>query len=320
METKAGGGRRFVLDYRRGNKIIPAVRICVIFNPAARGNKAKRFRRRLDALGSGVAFKATAGPGDAQRLAAAAVKEGYDVVAAAGGDGTLNEVLNGIAAAPGGLDRVALGVLPLGTVNVVARELGISLRLAQAWETLRAGREMKIDLAGVTFAGKAGPERRYFAQLAGAGMDARAIELVSWKLKKQAGKLAYVIAGLKALCEKKPVAVVEGGGRRLEGELVLVGNGRFYGGSFPLLPAAHLQDGLLHVCVFPRVDWRGLLRCVPPFVFGQRVSEAVVRRLETDRFTITSATPVAFELDGEWVGHLPATFTVERQRLRVVVP
>ena len=134
------------------------------------------------------------------------------------------------------------------------------------------------------------------------------------------GKTSLLVAILERLAGCRPVAVVEGGGRRLEGELVLVGNGRFYGGSFPLLPAAHLQDGLLHVCVFPRVDWRGLLRCVPPFVFGQRVSEAVVRRLETDRFTITSATPVAFELDGEWVGHLPATFTVERQRLRVVVP
>jgi diacylglycerol kinase (ATP) len=173
------------------------VRICVIFNPAARGNKARRFRRHLDALG-GVAFKATAGPGDAQRLAAAAVVEGYDIVAAAGGDGTLNEVLNGLAMTREGLERVRLGVLPLGTVNVFAREMGIPLRLPRAWETLRSGRERSIDLPYVEFRGKTGPERRYFAQLAGAGLDARAVELVSWELKKKAGKLAYVLAGLQA--------------------------------------------------------------------------------------------------------------------------
>jgi len=296
------------------------VRICVIFNPAARGNKAKRFRRHLDAMGGGVAFKATAGPGDAQRLAAAAVREGYEIVAAAGGDGTLNEVLNGLASTPGGLDRVRLGVLPLGTVNVFAREFNISLRLARAWETLRHGRELRVDLGCASFTGSAGPERRYFAQLAGAGLDARAIELVSWQLKKKAGKLAYVFAGLKALTEAKPKAVATANGQRHEGELVLIGNGKFYGGSFPLLPAADPADGLLDVCVFPTVEWGALLRCVPSFVTRQRVSEKVVRRFQATSFQLTSDKPMAFELDGEWVGHLPVTFSVERQRLRVVVP
>ena len=76
------------------------MRICVIFNPAARGNKARRFRRRLDAIGSHCALKATAAPGDARRLAAEAVGEGYDLIVAAGGDGTVNEVLNGIGDLP----------------------------------------------------------------------------------------------------------------------------------------------------------------------------------------------------------------------------
>ena len=295
------------------------MRICVIFNPAARGNKAKRFRRHLDAL-QGVAFKATAGPGDAQRLAAAAVKERYDIIVAAGGDGTLNEVLNGLAVAPGGLDRVRLGVLPLGTVNVFARELGIPLRLPRAWETLQSGRERKIDLAWVSFNGAQGPERRCFAQLAGAGLDARAIELVSWQLKKQAGKMAYVFAGLRALAEKKPRGRLEVNGQICEGEFIMVGNGRFYGGNFPLLPAADLADGRLDVCVFPRVDWPSLLRCVPSFATRQRLAENVVRRFQAETFSLSCPSPMGFELDGEWIGHLPATFTVERQRLRVVIP
>ena len=180
------------------------MRTCVIFNPAARGNKARRFRRHLDVMAAGVAFKATAGPGDAQRLAAEAVEEGYEVVVAAGGDGTLNEVLNGIAATPGGLDQVRLGVLPLGTVNVFARELKISLNLRRAWEILRRGNETRIDLACAEYQVRDRPEKRYFAQLAGAGLDARAIELVSWQLKKKAGPLAYVVAGLRAMFEAKP--------------------------------------------------------------------------------------------------------------------
>lgn len=295
------------------------MRICVIFNPAARGNKARRFRRHLDALG-GVAFKATAGPGDAQRLAAAAVVEGYDIVAAAGGDGTLNEVLNGLAMTPGAVEQVRLGVLPLGTVNVFAREMGIPLRLPRAWETLRSGRERSIDLPYVEFCGKTGPERRYFAQLAGAGLDARAVELVSWELKKKAGKLAYVLAGLQALGEPKPRAIATAHGRRWEGEQVLVGNGKFYGGSFPLLPAADLTDGQLDVCLIPRLDGRTLWHTLPAFLTRQRLSERVVERFQAGRFELTCERPMGFELDGEWIGHLPATFAMDSRRLRVVVP
>src|SRR5262245_9104742 len=101
-----------------------AVRICVIFNPAARGEKARRFRRHLDDIASECTFKQTAAAGDARKLAAEAVAEGFDVVVAAGGDGTLNEVLNGVGDVPDGFQRTRLGLLPLGTVNVFARELG----------------------------------------------------------------------------------------------------------------------------------------------------------------------------------------------------
>ena len=110
----------------------------MIFNPAARGEKARRFRRQLDVVGVDCAFKATTAPGDARRLAAEAVRDGFDLIAAAGGDGTVNEVLNGIGDAPDGFARARLGVLPLGTVNVFARELKIPLRIERAWEVLQA--------------------------------------------------------------------------------------------------------------------------------------------------------------------------------------
>jgi len=296
------------------------VRICVIFNPAARGNKARRFRRFLNELSQQCALKATTGPGDARRFAHAAVATGYDVIAAAGGDGTVNEVLNGIGDEPEGFARVRLGVLPLGTVNVFARELKIPLRLESAWRVLRRGNEAKIDLGRAEFAEEGRPQVRYFAQLGGAGLDARAIELVSWKLKKSAGPLAYVVAGLQALAEPQPQIRVTAGGETRTGELVLLGNGKFYGGAFHIFPTAELRSGRLDACVFPKVNSANLLRLVPGLLLRRKLSETLVHRLHGETIALTSAGPAAFELDGEWVGHLPATFSVAAAQLRVVVP
>jgi YegS/Rv2252/BmrU family lipid kinase len=296
------------------------VRLCVIFNPAARGNKARRFRDHLAALSSQCAFQPTSGPNDARRLAREAVVNGFDLIVAAGGDGTVNEVLNGLGDAPDGFQRARLGVLPLGTVNVFARELKIPARFESAWEVLQRGQELKIDLGRVDFQAEGQARQHYFMQLAGVGLDARAIELVSWKLKKKTGPLAYVVAGFQALAEKKPHLTVSATGQKLEGELALFGNGKFYGGSFAIFPGADLRNEQLDACVFPKMNMWTLLRLAPGFLMRRRLSEPRVRRLRADRFAVTSDRPAAFELDGEWVGHLPATFSVAPQKLRVVVP
>ena len=120
------------------------------------------------------------------------MREDFQVIVAAGGDGTLNEVLNGIGEEPDGFGRARLGVLPLGTVNVFAREIGMPLGLRRAWEVIRRGRESAIDLPQAEFGARDKSQRRWFAQLAGAGLDAHAVELVDWKLKKKIGFFAYV--------------------------------------------------------------------------------------------------------------------------------
>jgi len=296
------------------------VRICVIFNPAARGNKARRFKKFLNELSQQCALKATTAPGDARRFAHAAVATGYDIIAAGGGDGTVNEVLNGIGDDPDGFAKTRLGVLPLGTVNVFARELKIPLRLEHAWKVLKRARETKIDLGRAEFFEDGKPQQRYFAQLGGVGLDARAIELVSWKLKKSAGPIAYLVAGFQALAEKQPRVTVSADGKKLEGDLALFGNGKFYGGPFDIFPGANLNDGQLDACVFPRVNVPTLLRLAPGFLLRQKLSEHRVARLRAKKMEVTSDIPAAFELDGEWIGSLPATFSVERQKLRVVVP
>ena len=294
--------------------------MCVIFNPAARGEKARRFRRQLDAVGAQCAFKATTAPGDARRLAAEAVTDGFDLVVAAGGDGTVNEVLNGIGDAPDGFVRARLGVLPLGTVNVFARELKIPARIEQAWEVLQNGCELKIDLPRVEFFTNGVLQKRYFCQLAGAGLDARAIELVDWQHKKTVGPLAYVIAGLKALREKKPQITLRMNGQKISGELILIGNGKFYGGSFAILPHADLRDGVLDICVFPRVNFWNLLRCTPSLLLRGKLPAGVAQNFSAETFELASESPAAFELDGEWAGKQPAKFSIEREKLRVIVP
>ena len=296
------------------------MRTCVIFNPAARGDKARHFRRHLDKIASHGALKATVAPGDARRLAMEAVADGFELIVAAGGDGTLNEVLNGLADAPDGFARARLGVLPLGTINVFAREIGLPLRIEPAWATLQRGREIRLDLPCVEFLANGVRRRQYFIQLAGAGLDARTIELVTRSLKRKLGPLAYVVAGLKALRGRLPKITVRGGGQSATGELVLIGNGRFYGGPLEIFPGANLRDGLLDLCVLPRANWWTLMRCAPGLLARQKLPANAVQRFSAAAFELTSDEPVSFELDGEWAGHLPATFSIAREQLRVIIP
>ncbi len=296
------------------------VRVCVIFNPSARGEKAKKFRRHLDEIRRGCELKPTQAPEHARRLAAEAVRDGFETVIAAGGDGTLNEVLNGIGDVPDGFDKTRLGVLPLGTVNVFARELGIPLRIDLAWQTILKQKESIIDIPQVEFSGVAKLQRRYFAQLAGAGLDALAIELVHWPLKKRLGPLAYVVAGVNALLRSQSKITVTDSQHTMSGELVLIGNGRLYGGNFAVFPEADLRDRLLEICVFPRVNWLTLARCGPSLLFRRTIPPKATLNFRTASVTLTSASRVPFELDGELAGHLPATFSISNSRLRVLAP
>jgi len=295
------------------------VRACVIFNPAAKGQKAERFRGMLDSIAAEYQLKKTAAPRDARRLAAEAIQEGFDTVIAAGGDGTLNEVLNGIGDVPDGFEHACLGVLPLGTINVFARELGIPLQPDRAWTLLRQMRERRIDLPCIQIGGEQ-PQQIYFAQLAGAGLDARAIELVDWPMKKKLGAFAYVLAGLKAMRTLDASITVSDGVKIATGGLILIGNGKLYGGPFKIFPDASLSDGYLDVCVFPKVNWGILFRCGFALLTTRKLPETVVVRLRTKSFSITSGNGAMFEVDGELAGALPVSVQIKPAALRVLAP
>jgi YegS/Rv2252/BmrU family lipid kinase len=297
----------------------PAATPCLIFNPSAQGGRAARFRSHPDLPQGQCVFLATSAPGDARRLASQAVRDGFRTVIAAGGDGTANEVVNGIADVPDGLRTVRLGILPLGTVNVFARELRIPLRASRAWKVLRQARERAIDLGRAEFSLAGRTARRCFLQLAGAGLDSRAIELTSWNVKKRIGPFAYLLAAFKALSEIRPLVTVQAGST-LSGEWVAVGNGRFYGGPIPFFPGARLDDGRLDICVLPKISLLRVGGALAGLLAGRMHQFCRARLLSAPALTLASPARVLLQLDGENIGELPAALSIEPQALRVIVP
>ena len=296
------------------------MRICVIFNPTAKGDKARNFRKQLGEFAADAEMRPTTHAGAARKMAKAAVEEGFETVVAAGGDGTLNEVVNGIGDADRGFERCRFGVIPLGTVNVFALELGMPFGLRKAWEVIRTGKERTVDLPQATYRVGEKTETRRFLQMAGAGWDARAVELVSWKLKKRIGRFAYIWAGLGALKAPKAPVVARGECESAEGDFVLVGNGKFYAGKFAFLYKAELADGVLDVTAFPKFQWASLAGNVTNFVLGRYFRPGCQGYFQAEKLEITSEAVTPLQLDGELVGHLPAQILVSPKILRVIVP
>jgi len=281
-------------------------RICIIINPAARGAKARVDRLRR--LNRGVVIRTTAGPGDAEAHAERAVEQGYGTIVAAGGDGTVNEVVNGIGLAP-----VALGILPLGTVNVFAMELGIPFPLDAAWKVIRGGKIRAIDLASAN--------GHYFVQMAGVGLDAQIVQRNNRSVKSVLGPLSYLLTTAQVAAEKPPRLRVSCHGKVVaEGSFVLVGNGRLYGGPFALFSEADLQDGMLDVCVFKSTSHVALIRYFRGAIFGGLSKFSDVHYFKARTLVVEADREVPLEADGECIGHSPVKFSVRHRKLRVLVP
>jgi len=289
---------------------------CIIFNPTARGERAQARLRQLRERAGDAIFLPTAEAGHAVALAEQAAREGCCTVVAAGGDGTINEVVNGLMRVPADA-RPRLGVAPLGTANVYARELGLPLSVDAAWRVIAAGRERRVDV-GVARA--AGGEQRYFAQLAGAGFDALAIAALDMRLKKKVNWLSYVISGFRTVARGLPRLTVTADDRRCEGCFVFIGNGRFYGGSYYMFPEARLDDGMLEVCVFEGGRVPDVLRYLPRVLAASHPKLADVHYFRAKQVRVESRQPAPTELDGELWKNCPAEFSVEPVALRVAVP
>lgn len=281
-------------------------RTCIIINPEARGAKARLAR--LEKIARGAIIKATVGPGDAEAQAERAVDQGYETIVAAGGDGTVNEVVNGIGVAP-----VTLGILPMGTVNVFAMEMGIPLNLDRAWKVIRARKTQRIDLASAN--------GHFFVQMAGIGFDAQVVKENSRVTKRVLGPLSYLLTATKVAVSKPPrLRVICHGKTVAEGSFVLVGNGRFYGGPFSLFNEASLRDGWLDVCVFRGSDYLSIIRYMRGALFGSLSKFSDVHYFKAKNLLVEADREVPLEVDGELIGYSPVKFAIKPGKLRVLAP
>lgn len=291
------------------------LKTAIILNPAARGERASALVKEIEALAGGEAtFFLTTEQGQARELARQAVQQGFAQVVAAGGDGTINEVVNGLA----GSDA-ALGLIPTGTMNVFARELGITRNLRDCWEIIRSGRLREIDLPLAN--GHA------FVQLAGVGLDAQVVQETSWDSKKAFGPLSYLLSATQVAARKPPKLKVFGtlpqGAAYVEheGSFVLLGNGRYYGGPFPVFRKARIDDRLLDVLIFKNLGFLDVIRYLQNIAFGTHLHLKDVVYFRAEQLTVTCAdSEVPVEVDGELIGQLPVEFNFHPKRLKVLAP
>lgn len=293
----------------------------VVFNPDAGQRNARReLEKALELLtkrGWEVAQRETRGKGDALRYAQEAVACGYEAVIVAGGDGTVNEVVNGLVGS-----EVALGVLPLGTGNVWAREIGMPFATPLRPSHLLAGaRTLAEGLIYAADLGQAG--ERTFLLWAGVGFDAQVVENLNPRLKRYLGPLAYIFSGLSLARESlgTPVTLTIDGKEISRKVLFIeVSNVRLYAAILRLAPEACLDDGLLEVTLFKGEGILVLIRHFLKMLICRHLRDPQVERYKGTKVRLTTASPLPVQVDGDYLGTTPLECTVLPQALRVIIP
>ncbi|WP_172197199.1 diacylglycerol kinase [Saccharibacillus qingshengii] len=286
----------------------------LIYNPTSGREEMRRrlpdILQRLDEGGIETTVHATTGEGDATLAAIDAAQRGYDIVIAAGGDGTIYEVVNGLANQE---HRPDLGVFPLGTTNDLSRALGISRQWEDYCDLVLRGESRPIDV------GRAND--RYFINIAGGGSLTELTYEVPSRLKTMIGQLAYYFKGVEKMVNLSPMQLkieAEGQGE-IEGEFMvfLIGNTNSVGGFERLMPDARIDDGLLDVILLKKCNLAEFIRVVSMAQRGDHFNDPNVIYFRTKRLEVTSPNDVLLNLDGELGGRLPGVFEVLPQHLRV---
>jgi diacylglycerol kinase (ATP) len=298
-------------------KAITPSRIAVIFNPTA-GSKQRRRRlalaiRALHRIGCRVSLFQTSAHGDAAQLAAAIAMDGEtEILLVAGGDGTIADAAHGLACSES-TRPPALAILPLGTANVLAREIGLPRDPETQAAVVAAGHTMTVPLAQAN--------GRHFLLMASAGFDAHVVAGIDVDLKRRVGKLAYVVEMLRQL-RRFPFGTYR---VAIDGDphfvaSVVVSRGRLYGGSFVLAPDARLDDASLHVCCFEHGGrfWAVLYAMALGIGLLPRMPGFAIRRAQRVRIEGVSGEPL--QADGDIAGALPIDIAMTDRSLRLVVP
>lgn len=292
-----------------------AKRARLIYNPTS-GREEMRRRlpdvlQRLERGGLETSTHMTIGEGDATLAATEAVERGFDVIIAAGGDGTLYEVVNGMAEKD---CRPPLGILPLGTTNDFARALNIPRSWDAACDLIIRGHTQVIDVGKVN--------QRYFINIAGGGSLTELTYEVPSKLKTVLGQLAYYMKGIEKLPRLKPIeAYIKSDDRDLHEEIMmfLIANSNSVGGFEKLSPDASLNDGLLDVFILKKCNLAEFIRVLTLALRGEHFSDPNLIYFRTKDIQVTSPDYVQLNLDGEFGGTLPCRISVLPSHLHIFV-
>jgi YegS/Rv2252/BmrU family lipid kinase len=306
-------------------------KVAVVFNPTA--GQADAVRAGIDravalweSRGWQVTIEPTRCAGDGTRIAKEAAAAGFNIVVAAGGDGTANEVINGLAGT-----ETALAVLPAGTVNIWAREMGLPTDILPAAEALLLAKWQKIDVGRA----KSLPSRRrgknkvlpkidrYFLLMAGVGFDAAVAEQVNPSEKKYLGAIAYVKQAVQMAWQYRgsylKIAIDD---KKIRGSflIAIIGNSQLYGGVIKFTLDALLDDGLLDLClVRGHTMFKAPLRLLSIFFKSHhRDSRIEYYRARQIQFITRRAIPV--QIDGDYLGTTPIQFEVVPDYLWVLIP
>jgi len=299
----------------------------LIHNPNAGGGSAARrvqldqARRVLSARGIQADLAETTAPGEATEIARSAGRDGRQLVIACGGDGTVNEVVNGLAESQNG-HRVPLALLPDRTANVLPKEPELSWEIPRAAEQLARGEVRDIALGLATPLEQ--PEKaRYFLAVAGAGPDGRITYAVDLELKARMGILAYWLQGAREVFNYKFQRFrVTSEGQSHEVSLVIAGRTKHYGGPFKITTGADLYEDQFEFMGLTTQNGLKYLSYLPTLVFGDIRKEEGVYFWKSDRLVCepVDAEPVYAQVDGEPLARIPIEFRIVPNALRLLVP
>jgi diacylglycerol kinase (ATP) len=258
---------------------------------------------------------ATNGPGSATEIARVCIERGADLILAAGGDGTINEVVNGMAHS-----KVPLGILPAGTANVLANELGIGNTMERAARSLGQCVPERIALGLLSTA--AGNPPRHFLLMAGAGLDAEIVFGINAKLKDALGKVAYWIAGFSKVGSRLAEFTVEAEGREFLVSFALASRVRNYGGDLEIAPTISLLDDEFELVLFEGDSSFTFLKYMAGVVVHRHQTMRGVTILRTRKalFSAPADSKIHLQVDGEYCGLAPGTVEIVPNALTLLVP
>jgi YegS/Rv2252/BmrU family lipid kinase len=294
------------------------MKIAIIVNPVAGGGKAKKLaplaEKRLKEAGHKTQVFISGRQEESMKLAELAAKEGFEIIVACGGDGTVLEVLNGIKSTD-----AALGVLPWGRGNDVSKDLGLPQGVDGSIETLLNGKEVEVDAAGTG--------GRLFLGVGGVGLDAQvAVNGNRWRKVLRSDFVAYELGAIVTILYYPPFPLelsLEGKLHLFENTfLVAVGNTSSYSRGMRILPHASFLDGKLDVCVVTSRSRFHLLKLFPTVFRGTHLKDPGIHYFQADQVNLRclNGAKVYYFADGEIFGTLPTSFVIHPRKVKIILP